>query len=71
MREQCALSADGSILNVSWRKSTFSAYNGDCVEVDDSGPGPVRVRDSKAGVQGAVLRFSRVEWTEFLTSLKD
>ncbi len=70
MAKEYSQPASGTVRDAGWRKSTFSAYNGDCVEVADSGPGPVRVRDSKARVHGAVLRFTRAEWAEFLASLK-
>ena len=53
-----------------WRKSSFSAYNGNCVEMADLGVGAIRVRDSKAGPHGPVLRFSRADWTSFLADIK-
>lgn len=53
-----------------WRKSSFSAYNGNCVEIADLGAGAVGVRDSKAGVNGPVLRFSRAEWAAFLVGVQ-
>ncbi|MDQ6740289.1 MAG: DUF397 domain-containing protein [Actinomycetota bacterium] len=54
-----------------WRKSSFSAYNGNCVEIADLGVGAVGVRDSKAGLHGPALRFSRADWAAFLADLKD
>jgi hypothetical protein len=53
-----------------WRKSSFSAYNGNCVEIADLGVGAIRVRDSKAGPHGPVLRFSRADWASFLAGIR-
>lgn len=53
-----------------WRKSSFSSYNGNCVEIADSGAEAVRVRDSKAGLYGPVLQFSRTDWASFLAGIK-
>lgn len=51
---------------VSWRRSSFSTVNGDCVEV---GPRPagVLVRDSK-NTDGPVLTFEYGPWRVFLRS---
>lgn len=54
-----------------WRKSTYSGYNGNCVEVADLPGGTVGVRDSKAAPGGAVLRFPRADWAAFLATVKD
>ena len=51
-------------------KSSFSSYNGNCVEIADSGAEAVRVRDSKAGLYGPVLQFSRTDWASFLAGIK-
>ena len=56
---------------VQWRKSTYSAYNGNCVEVADLGAGTIGVRDSKAGAGSPVLQFSRADWAAFLVSVRD
>jgi len=47
-----------------WFKSTASACSGNCVEVCFEEAG-VAVRDSK-NPAGAVLHFTRGEWTAFL-----
>lgn len=62
--------ADASSADVSWRKSSFSGYNGNCVEVADLGRGWMGVRDSKAGVNSPVLQFTRRDWARFLHALK-
>jgi len=49
-----------------WYKSSYSGYNGDCVEVAVLSPGQVGVRDSKAHGSGPVLRLSSAQWTAFL-----
>jgi Domain of unknown function (DUF397) len=56
--------ADG----VTWRKSTRSAANGNCVEVARLA-GEIAVRDSK-DPDGAVLRFSNAAWRGFIASVR-
>jgi hypothetical protein len=49
-----------------WRKSSYSnADGGECVEVADSIPGLVPVRDSKTP-RGPVLLLSTDAWTAFV-----
>ncbi len=54
-----------------WRKSSFSAANGDCVEVATLAEGQVGVRDSKA-IAGPHphLRFSPNAWTAFVGGIR-
>jgi Domain of unknown function (DUF397) len=54
-----------------WRKSSYSGYNGNCVEVADLGASRIGVRDSKAGAGSPVLQFARADWAAFLVSVKD
>lgn len=44
-----------------WRKSSYSNYTNECVEVADG----VRVRDSK-DPGGLVLAFTPAQWAAFL-----
>jgi hypothetical protein len=60
-----SLSADG---HVTWRKSSHSIGNGDCVEAA-SRPGEITVRDSK-DPDGEILRYSAGAWNSFLARVK-
>ena len=51
-----------------WRKSSFSAHDGNCAEVRASGDG-AEMRDSKDR-KGPVLSFTRDEWEDFLGRAK-
>lgn len=53
-----------------WRKSTRSGNEGACVEVADSLPGAIAVRDSK-DPHGPALTFRPHAWTTFTTALRD
>ncbi|WP_327368032.1 DUF397 domain-containing protein [Streptomyces sp. NBC_01217] len=48
-----------------WTKSSYSAVNGDCVEVKATGHHAVAVRDSKDPRCG-VLDFTATTWSMFL-----
>ncbi|HEV2782317.1 MAG TPA: DUF397 domain-containing protein [Actinophytocola sp.] len=50
---------------ISWRKSSFSGTQGNCVEVAQA-PARVLVRDSK-NISGPTLTFSAAEWRDFLS----
>ena len=54
----------------SWMKSSWSNYNGNCVEVAHLKHGHVGVRDTKDLEQGPVLIFTRPEWDAFLMGAK-
>jgi hypothetical protein len=56
---------------IEFRKSTFSALSGECVEVAfvDNGAGQVMVRDSKHR-GGAVLQFTQSEWDAFVKGVR-
>jgi Domain of unknown function (DUF397) len=50
-----------------WRKSSWSAANGHCVEVAQLSDSDVGVRHSKDTAPGRpVLTFAREEWDRFL-----
>ncbi|WP_447037561.1 DUF397 domain-containing protein [Streptomyces sp. DSM 118878] len=60
---------DASIL-ADWRKSTYSGNEGgSCVEVLDSYPAGIPVRDSKAP-HGPALVFAPAGWSSFVRAIK-
>lgn len=59
-------SAGGAV----WRKSSYSGYNGDCVEVAALGAGQIGVRDSKAHGAGPVLCLTSAQWTALLADVR-
>ena len=62
------LRASPPVSRLSWRKSTYSLANGECVEVTAISGG-VAVRDS--GRQSdARLRFSADDWRDFIATIK-
>lgn len=53
-----------------WRKSSYSNGQGaECIEVSDSNPGLVPVRDSK-NPQGPACVFLEASWSSFITAVK-
>jgi hypothetical protein len=53
-----------------WKKSSYSAANGDCVEVARIDGGYIGVRDSK-NVAKPVLAFPSAVWQVFTMQLKN
>ena len=62
-----------------WRKSTYSGSQTDCVEVGNGGgvcveagnlPGHVLVRDTTQHGSGPVLRVSPAAWRRFTASIR-
>ena len=52
-----------------WRTSSHSGANGDCVEVARPAPGVIAVRDSR-DPDGSRLAFPSGHWTAFTATLK-
>ncbi len=57
-----------AIVELKWRKSSFSAQGDQCVEVAAL-PSGALVRDSKN--PGPILRYPLEEWMAFLVGVKD
>ncbi|WP_433571711.1 DUF397 domain-containing protein [Streptomyces sp. CA-251247] len=63
-------SDDHDLSATAWRKSTYSGGDGaDCLEVADSTPGIVPVRDSKNN-GGPELVFRAAAWSAFVAGLQ-
>ena len=56
---------------VMWRKSSWSTYNGNCVEVAHLGDGRIGIRDTKDVGSGRVLVLDVTSWRSFLDAVKD
>lgn len=55
---------------LSWRKSSYSANNDNCVEVADMPSGDAAIRDTQNRPLGHIS-FPAAEWSAFLADLKD
>jgi hypothetical protein len=53
-----------------WRKSSYSGYNGDCVEVAVLRDGQIGVRDSKAHGTGPVLCLTSAQWAALVAGVR-
>jgi hypothetical protein len=61
--------ADASVMPM-WRKSSYSGgSSGDCLEVNNSSPARVPVRDSK-NPHGPAVVFTAGAWTAFVTAVR-
>jgi hypothetical protein len=56
------------LLGANWRKSSFSGYQGNCVEVAELESGEIAVRNSRFP-QDAALIFTPAEWTAFVSGV--
>jgi hypothetical protein len=54
-----------------WRKSSYSSYNGSCIEIGRLQPDRIGVRDTKDNGAGPVLIFTDREWSAFISGAKD
>jgi len=59
------------LVGAMWRKSSWSAYNGNCVEVGNLRTGMVAVRDTKEAGCGPTLTFGPESWRAFTSALKN
>jgi uncharacterized protein DUF397 len=64
------LPASSASMRSAWRKSSYSACNGNCVEVAELQPDLICVRDTKDVGRGPVLVFEAAAWRSFLDSIK-
>ncbi|MCP9954241.1 DUF397 domain-containing protein [Actinomadura madurae] len=56
--------------HISWRKSSHSEADGNCVEIGRSASGTIGVRDSKQAQDSPILEFSLHEWAVFTQALR-
>ena len=63
-------SADSDEGAGTWRKSSWSLANGNCVEVAGLSGDLIGVRDS-GHPRGDVLRFSQAGWRDFLAAVRE
>ncbi len=55
---------------ITWRKSSWSSMNGNCVEVAELRGEMIGVRDTKDGGMGPVLLLDQAAWRSFIDDLK-
>jgi hypothetical protein len=64
-----SFSAAGNCVGVAWKKSTFSAHNGGCVETSRPEANRVLVRDTKDRSK-APHEYNDMEWQAFIDGVK-
>jgi len=68
---QAKAAAFSEVADASWRKSSWSAANGNCVEVAHLDDGHIGVRDTKDLGMGPILIFTHSDWSAFLLNAKN
>jgi hypothetical protein len=68
-RSRAVTSAD--IRQASWRKSSFSQMNGNCLELSRLRPDGIGIRDTKDNGNGPLLIFTDAEFDAFLAGAKE
>jgi hypothetical protein len=58
------------VTGTNWRTSSYSTYNGNCVEIGRLDGPVIGVKDTKHREIGPVLAFTQNEWRTFLSSVK-
>jgi len=59
------------LAQASWRKSSWSTYSGNCVEVAPLPGGQIAVRDTMDRESGHVLVLSGAAWNSFLSEIRN
>lgn len=59
----------GQFDNATWRKSSYSNGDGECIEIADGISGAVPVRDSK-DPHGPALKFTADAWRAFVAGVR-
>ncbi|WP_078871522.1 DUF397 domain-containing protein [Streptomyces caatingaensis] len=59
-------------MSATWRKSSYSDNIQECVEIADTCPGPIRIRDSKLdhATPSPCITATPSPWTTFLHALR-
>jgi hypothetical protein len=58
------------VSRASWRKSSLSNMNGNCVEIGCLTPDRIGIRDTKDNRRGPTLVFTYPEWDAFILAVK-
>lgn len=62
--------ARADVSQTSWRKSSASHINGNCVEMGRLGPDQIGIRDTKDNGTGPILIFTGAAWNAFVAGAK-